>query len=216
MKLLDALGPNPRLVRMFCAEKGLSIETQAVDLMGGENRSEGFRARNPYGQLPALELDDGTVIAETAVICEYLEERHPSPPLIGTTPEERAEARMWNRRVTLGITEPMSNGFRFGEGLAMFQDRMRTLPDAATGLKEIAHDGQVLLDGLLAGRAWICGDRFTLADITLYTLMDFFAGVGQPRDTELKNLDAWFGRVNERPSAEASLHANAGAVGMRA
>ncbi|MEM7410248.1 MAG: glutathione S-transferase family protein [Myxococcota bacterium] len=216
MKLYDALGPNPRLVRMFVAEKGLSIDSEAVDLMGGENRAEGYREKNPYGQLPALALDDGGVIAETTVICEYLEEKHPAPPLIGSTAEERAETRMWTRRLTLGITEPMSNGFRYGEGLSMFQDRMRTLPDAAPGLKAIAQDGLALLDGLLPGRSWICGDRFSLADIQLYTLMDFFAGVGQPRDTELKNVDAWFERVNARPSAEASLHPKAGAVGMRA
>jgi Glutathione S-transferase, N-terminal domain len=98
MKLYDSVGPNPRIVRMFMSEKGIEMPKQTVDLRGGENRQEAHLKRNPHGQMPALELDDGRFVSEITAICEYLEERHPSPPMIGSTPEERAECRMWTRR----------------------------------------------------------------------------------------------------------------------
>ena len=217
MKFYDSLGPNPRLVRMFMLEKGIELEKQQIDLMGGENRRPEFLARNPGGQMPALELDSGTTIAETVVICEALEELHPEPALIGTTPEERAVTRMWTRRVEQKITEPLVAGFRFGEGIAMFKDRMRVVPEAADGMKAICRDGWAWLDEQLAdGREFIAGDRFTLADIVGYCLGDFGAAVGQPRDPALKHVAAWFDRIAARESAEASLHPAAVAGGMRA
>jgi glutathione S-transferase len=216
MKLYDSFGPNPRLVRMFMAEKGIDLPRVQLDIMAGENRGDAYRQRNPFGQLPALELDDGRVISETVVICEYLEEKNPSPPLIGTTAEERAETRMWTRRAVLNVIEPMSNAFRWKEALPMFKDRMRTIPQAADDLKAVGQDGVKLFDQALAGRTWIAGSRFTLADIALYTMLDFFALAGQPLDPALANVGAWFQRVGARPSAEASLHPNAKAAKMRA
>jgi glutathione S-transferase len=216
MKLYDSVGPNPRLVRMFLAEKGIDLEKQQVDLMAGDNRQPPYTDRNPFGQMPALELDDGRVISETTVICEYLEEKNPSPVLIGSTPEERAETRMWTRRAVLNVIEPMSSGFRFAEGLAMFQGRMRCMPDASADFKAVAQDGLALFDRLIGSGPYVAGARFSLADITLYALLDFFAGVGQPLDPELKNLGAWFERVGARDSAEKSLHPNAATAGMRA
>ncbi len=216
MKLYDSVGPNPRLVRMFLAEKGIEIEREQVDLMAGANRRTPYTDKNPFGQMPALELDDGSVIGETTVICEYLEELHPDPPLIGATPEQRAVTRMWTRRAVLFVIEPMSAGYRFAEGLAMFRDRMRTMPEAATDFKATAQDGLQLFDRLIGNGPWIAGNRFSLADIALYTMVDFFSGVGQPRDPELKNIGAWFERVGGRPSAEASLHEVAKRAKMRA
>ena len=216
MKLYNSFGPNPRLVRMFLAEKGMQLPCIEIDLRAGENRKGPFREKNPFGQLPALELDDGRVIAETTVICEYLEERQPKPALIGSTPEERAETRMWTRRAVLNVIEPMSNGFRWKEALAMFKDRMRTIPQAADDLKAVAQDGLELFDQCLAGRTWIAGARFTLADIALYSMVDFFALVGQPLDPKLSNLGAWFARVGARPSADASIHPNAKHAKLRA
>ena len=131
MKLINSVGPNPRLVRMLIAEKGIELPTEDLDIMAGANRQAPYTDRNPIGQLPALELDDGTLLCETTVICEYLEERHPTPVLIGSTPEQRAETRMWTRRAVLNVIEPMSAGFRFGEGQDMFKDRVRTMPAAA-------------------------------------------------------------------------------------
>ena len=204
MKFFDSMGPNPRLVRMFIAEKGIEIPTETVDIMAGANRQSDYLAKNPYGQVPALELDDGRILAETTVICEYLEELNPTPALIGSTPEERAITRMWTRRAVLNVIEPMGSGFRFAEGLAMFKDRMFCMPDAADDFKKVAQLGLQKLDGLIEGQPWLAGDRFTLADITLFSFLDFGRVVGQPIDPECKNMTAWFERVGERPSAAAT------------
>ena len=138
MQIYGSFGPNPRALRMFVAEKGITIPTKELDILGAENRRAPYTDKNPGGQLPALELDDGTVIGETVAIFEYLEEQNPKPPLVGTNAKERAETRMWQRRVEQRITENLYNGFRFAEGLALFKDRMRCLPEAAAGLKQIA------------------------------------------------------------------------------
>src|SRR5689334_1268651 len=105
MKFYNSLGPNPRCVRMFMAEKGISIPSTEVNLMAADNRKPPYTDRNPGGQMPALELDNGSTLAETVAICEYLEEKNPTPALVGTTAEERAETRMWQRRIELNITE---------------------------------------------------------------------------------------------------------------
>ena len=110
MKLLNSFGPNPRLVRMFLAEKGMSLDSEDLDLMGGDNRAEPYLKKNPGGQMPALELDDGSVIAETVTICEYLEERQPEPVLIGNTPESRANPRMWVRHGKCEYPRQLSGG----------------------------------------------------------------------------------------------------------
>ena len=204
MKLYDSIGPNPKLVRMFAAEKGWQLpEIVPLDLMGAENRREPYLSKNPGGQIPALELDDGRVLAETTAICEFIEEQKPTPALVGATPEERAETRMWVRRVELRITQPMADGFRFSEGLSIFKDRMRTLPEAAPGLKAIARDGMEWLDAQLAGRTTVVPGRFSLADVVLYAFTEFGAGVGQPIDPALGNLTAWFEATAKRPSAAA-------------
>jgi glutathione S-transferase len=204
MKFYNSIGPNPRVVKMFMAEKGIDIPRVEVNLMAGENRQEAHLARNPSGQTPALELDDGVILAEILPICEYLEEIHPSPPLVGANAEERAVTRMWARRVDLAIIEPLTNGFRFAEGLALFQNRVRCIPQAADDLKTIAREKLVWLDGLIAGRSYLAGERFTLADIHLFVFLDFAAQVGQPLDPANKNLTAWMARVASRPSAAAS------------
>jgi len=215
MKLLNSFGPNPRAVRMALLEKGIEMEFVEHDLMGAENRAAPYAKKNPGAQMPSLELDDGTVYGETTTICEYLEEKHPSPALIGTSAEERANTRQWIRRVELGITENMYNAFRYAEGIDIFRDRMVVIPEAADGLKAKAADARKWLDGLIAGRDFIAGDKLTFADIILYCCMDFAKDVGQPLESELKNLSAWFARMDARPSAAASLHPGAGAVKMR-
>ncbi len=205
MKLYTSMGPNPHMVRMFAAEKGLDLPKVDIDLMGGENRrppySEGV---NVAGQTPALVLDDGTTIAEITVICEYLEEKHPSPPLIGTTPEERAETRMWTRRIDLNICEPLTNGFRAAEGRRIFESRMKLVgAEGAAELKAIAKDRILWLDGQLKGRQFVCGDRFSLADVLLFAFLAFGAQVGQPIPDEAAWVKDWFARVGARPSAAA-------------
>ena len=204
MKLFTSIGPNPRMVRMFMAEKGIELPMETMDLRGGENRQEAHLKRNPAGQSPTLELDNGNYLSEITAVCEYLEEKNPSPALIGSNAEERAETRMWTRRVDLNICEPMANGFRFGEGVKMFSSRMRCLPEASDGLKAVAQDNLGKLDGWIEGRQWLCGDRFTMADVLLFSWLDFFKNINQPINPDHKNVQAWYDRVAARPSVAAT------------
>jgi len=203
MKLYDSIGPNPHIVRMFLAEKGIEMPRQTVDLRGGENRQEAHLKRNPMGQMPTLELDDGSFLSEITAICEYLEEKNPQPALIGSTPEQRAECRMWTRRVDLNICEPLANGFRFGEGLKMFETRIPVVPEASPGLKMVAARRLQWLNDQIAGKNYLCGKRFTFADIFLFGWLKFAGQVGQPLDPANANIVAWMARVGERPSAKA-------------
>ena len=204
MKLYNSMGPNPHMVRMYAAELGVDLALEDVDLMGGENRQAAFLAKNPSGQSPALELDDGTVLAEITAICEYLDDITDGKTLIGSTPEERANTHMWTRRVDLNICEPLGNGFRYAEGLQIFESRMITIPEAADGLKRIAQAKLTWLDEQMSdGREFIAGASLSMADILLYSMMLFFAGVGQPLNPENTNVQAWFDRMAARPSAQA-------------
>lgn len=204
MKFYNSIGPNPRMVRMFMAEKGFTVPKVEVDLRGGENRREPYMKANPSGQMPALELDDGTVLAEITAICEYVDEvKKDAPSLIGDTAEERAKTRMWTRRIDLNIVEPAINGFRYAEGLKLFQNRIRCIPQAADDLKSVAREKLAWLDGLVGDKAFVGGSKLTMADILLFAFLDFMKDVGQPLDPACKNLTAWFGRMKARPSAAA-------------
>ncbi len=203
MKLYNSMGPNPHVVRFFAAEKGLGLDREEVDLMAGDNRKAPHLERNPAGQMPCLELDDGSFLSEVTAICEYLDEVGGGESLVGATPEERAETRMWTRRIDLNIVENMANGFRYAEGLPLFKERITTIPEAADGLKQIAREKLAWLDGQMDGKDYVCGDRFTLADILLYCFLAFGKQVGQPFDESLANVGAWFERVAARPAASA-------------
>lgn len=215
MLVYSSFGPNPRALRMFLAEKNLELPSKELDILGGENRREPYTTLNPGGQIPALELDDKTVIAETVPIFELLEEMHPAPALIGTNFKERAEARQWQRRIEQKITENLYNGFRFAEGLQLFKDRVRCSPESAPWLKQCTQDGLAWLDGLLGSKPYLAGDRFTIGDIILYCALDFGVSVGQAVPASLPNVSAWYQRVADRPSAKASLHAASAQIGMR-
>ena len=106
MKFYNSVGPNPRAVRMFMAEKGMKVPLVEVDLLKGENRQAPYMQKNVAGQMPCLELDDGTVISEITAICEYLEDVQPTPALIGSSPKEKVETRMWTRRIDLNSGRP--------------------------------------------------------------------------------------------------------------
>ena len=203
MKLFNSIGPNPKVVRMFASELGTELDLHEVDLMAGENRQEDYLRINPAGQLPALQMENGDILSEVTAICEYLDEKAGSTALIGTTPEERAETRMWVRRIDLGILEPLANGFRYAEGKDLFTGRMTLIPQAADDLKALAQEKITWLDGQMAGRDYVCGDRFTLADVMLYSFLEFGEQVGQPLNQENKNIMAWWERVKARPSAGA-------------
>ena len=203
MKLYNSIGPNPHVVRMFIAELGLDIETIEMDLMAGEIRQEEHLKRNPSGQSPTLELEDGSFLSEITAICEYLDEKQGNTDLMGKTPEERALTRMWTRRVDLQIIEPLTTGFRYSEGLELFKTRMQTIPEAADGLKSIAQEKLAWLDGEMEGKDYICGDRFSLADVMLFCFITFGATVGQSISEENTNLTSWYDRVKERSSTAA-------------
>ena len=203
MKLYNSIGPNPHVVRMFIAELGLNLEMVEIDLMAGENRQEAHLKRNPSGQMPALELDDGQCLAEITVICEYLDEINGYSDLIGKTPEDRAETKMWVRRIDLQIIEPLTNGFRYSEGYELFKERLHLIPQAADDLKAIAQERLKWLDGQLEGKQYICGDRLTLADIMLYCFLNFGATVGQVINEENKNIAALYSKLGGLDSASA-------------
>lgn len=206
MKLYNSVGPNPHVVRMFMAEKGITLPLEEIDIRGGDNRKPPFNDKiNVGGQTPALEMADGSMLAEITVICEYLEEKNPgAPSLIGTTVEERATTRMWVRRIDLNICEPLANGFRAAEGRPMFESRMKLVgAEGAAELKAVARDRIMWLDGQIAGRDYVVPGRFSLADILLYCFLTFGAVVGQPISDEAANIKAWLARVSARPSAAA-------------
>ena len=203
MKLFDGLGPNPQVVRMFLAELGMEIETVKVDIMAGENRQEGHLNRNPMGQLPTLELNDGSYLAEITAICEYLDDLNGGTDLIGTNPEERAVTRMWTRRISLNICEAMTTAFRGAEGHQFFKDRLRTFPESADEFKAQAQENLSLLDRQMDGKEFICGANFSLADIMLFCFLNFGTTVGQAINPKAKNIVSWFEKVKARPSASA-------------
>jgi glutathione S-transferase len=209
MKFYTSVGPNPRVPALFMAEKGIKIETVFIDILKGENRKAEYAALNPVAQTPALVLDNGQNLSESVAICEYLEEIYPAPPLIGTTAEERAETRMWVRRVDLGFVQPAVHGFRGAEGLPLFKSRLRCVPEGAVGLKAMAQDGLAPVEAQLATNTYLCGNRYTLADILLFAFIEFAAQVGQPSDPKNANISAWRARMNARPSAVATANPSA-------
>ena len=204
MKLFDSVGPNPRVVRIAMAEQGVSPEVVTVDIIKGENRQPAYLALVPSGGTPALQLDDGTVLSEITAIVEYLDEQPGVTRMVGNTPEERAETRMWARRIDLYILEPMANAFRASEGRPMFASRMTLVsPEAAVELKAIAQEKLLWLDAQLQGRSFVCGDRYSMADILLLAFVEFGASVGQPMPAAATWLPEWHKRAVARPSAAA-------------
>ncbi len=200
MKLYTGHGTNPRVIDLFLAQKNIELERVWVEISTGENRQENFLAKNALGQLPVLELDNGQVISQITAICEYLEELYPQPPLIGLSAEERAQTRMWVRRIDLNFIEPLVAGYRSSEGLTFFQLRVHCIPQAATDLKDIAAENLVWLNKQLEGKSYICGERFTLADIVLFCFMDFANHYGQPVSPHNHKLMKYFTAVSEHLS----------------
>ncbi len=199
--------PNPRVVRMFAAEKGIDLPIHALDLAGGETTQAPYITHiNRTGQIPALVLDNGFALREVLPICEYLEEVFPEPPLIGATPEERAEARMWTRYIDLKYCETMSQACIVAEG-EIREHYLRTnrlLPSSvAPDLTAIANDRLRWIDGELVGRQFVCGPRFTLADVHFFCFLDFFELIGFPYPRDLVWLDEYYQRIKARPSTLA-------------
>ena len=202
MKLYDAsTAPNPRRVRIFLAEKGISVPVDQVDIVSAQNRSPEFRAKNAMGTLPVLELDDGTTIAESVAICRYFEELQPDPPLMGTDAKDRAAIEMWQRRMEFELFLPITQVFRNGH--AFFKGRIPQGPVYGVVCRKHAEQRLEWLDGVLADRPFVAGERYTVADITALCAIDF-GRVSNIRVTpEQPNLARWHAAVSSRPSAKA-------------
>lgn len=204
MKLHEHDGlPSPRRVRMFLAEKGIDrIESVTVDVPAGEARREAFLAKNALGEVPVLELDDGSYISEVAAISRFFEARMPEPALFGTTPEEQATIEMWLRRIENGL---------MGTAVAYFHHAtpgfgaLETYQNRSWGEKsrERAVAAMRLVDAQLEGRDFIAGEGFSIADITALCAIDFAQAIGIEVPAELNSLRAWHDRVSRRPSASA-------------
>ena len=202
MKLYDArTAPNPRRVRIFLAEKGIGMPVEQVDIVSAQNRSAEFRDKNAMGTLPVLELDDGTTIAESVAICRYFEEVQPEPPLMGTDAKDRAVVEMWQRRMEYEVFLPITQVFRNGH--AFFKGRIPQVPEYGEVCRKHAEQRLEWLDGVLADRSFVAGERYTIADITALCAIDF-GRVSSIRVTpEQPNLARWHAAVSSRPSAKA-------------
>jgi glutathione S-transferase len=203
MKLYDGgRAPNPRRVRIFLAEKGIKIPTEQVDLGSLQQRTDTYTAINPMQRVPALVLDDGTVIAESIAICRYFEALQPDPPLFGRGALEGALVEMWNRRVELHLFLPVSNIFRHLHP-AMKQMEVPQVPDWGEANKPRVMAFLQFLDGELENRAFVAGAAYTVADITAMVAVDFMRVSKLAVPDTLKSLKRWHEAVAARPSAAA-------------
>ncbi|CAN5896427.1 glutathione S-transferase [soil metagenome] len=203
MKLYGAPNPapNPRRVRIFLAEKGIDLPETPVNMMKREHKSPEFRAKNSMGQLPTLELDDGTTISETVAICRYLDEINPQPPMFGTTAVEKALVDQWIRRIEFTVMTPVGMYWRH------FHPRTAALltqfKDFGESNAETYKGAQKYLDRELEGHQFVVGDTYTMADICLLSTVDFAGWIGLPMEPEFEHLKAWHDRVTARPSSAA-------------
>jgi len=204
MKLYNAPmpAPNPRRVRIFLAEKGVSIPLVDVEIMKREHKSHEHMARNSLGQLPTLELDDGTMLSETVAICRYLESLYPEPLMFGRTALEQAQVEMWIRRIEFQIMTPVGMFWRHAHPF--------TAAVVVPQYKEFGESNRAnyerslgWLDRELTGKAFVAGNGYTMADICALSTIDFATWIGLLVPYGLANVKAWHERVNERPSAKA-------------
>jgi glutathione S-transferase len=203
MKLYDGgRAPNPRRVRVFLAEKGITVPTEQVDLGKLEQRSDAYRAINPMQRVPALVLDDGTVIAESIAICRYFEGLQPEPPLFGRGALESALIEMWNRRAELHLLLPVASVFQH---LHPAMTQMVNPQVAAWGEanRPRVFDFLQFLDGELKNRPFVAGQDYSVADITAMIAVDFMRVSKMTVPDSLAHVRRWHADVSARPSAAA-------------
>ncbi len=181
----QSASPNGQRVNIFMKEKGIDIPRTEIDIRAGENLSEEFLARNPFGRVPALELDDGSYLSESQAICLYLEGLHPEPNLFGESLEEKAKIEMWSRRVELNFMMPVAQGFRNSTGF--FKDREKCSAEWGEISVEIARDAATRFDRHLADSQFLAGDRYSIADMNFAITLGFAKNVGQDY-FDLENL----------------------------
>jgi len=203
VKLYDGgRAPNPRRTRIFLAEKGLKLPTQQVDLGSLEQMKSGYAAINPLKRVPALVLDDGTVLTESVAICRYFEALHPEPPLFGRGALGVARVEMWNRRLELNLLFAVAHVFRHTHP-AMKPMEVPQVPAWAEANKPRIREFITLLDAELKHRPFVAGDTFSVADITGLVAVDFMKPAKLAVPDELTNLKRWHADVSARPSASA-------------
>jgi glutathione S-transferase len=203
MKLYDsARAPNPRRVRVFLAEKGLTVPTEQVDIAAMAHKSPEFSAINPLQRLPALALDDGTVITESMAICRYFEALRAEPPLFGRGAKEAALTEMWNRRVEFHLFANVAAVFRH-QHPAMKELEVPQVPEWAEANKPRVLDFLQFLDGELKDRLFIVDDHYSVADITALIAIDFMKPARLAVPEGLRHLRRWHAQASERPSARA-------------
>jgi len=194
-------GMHPRRVRIFMAEKGLSIERREVDAAGGANARPDFLRLNPLGKLPVLELDDGSAIAESLAICRYLEAMQPLPSLMGRTSQASAHIEMWTLRMDHELSQPIALAFVHSSDF--YRGRVEQVPEVASWARGRALQTMTWLDGELAGRNHIAGEDYTLADIVAQCACVLGKAVGLRIAPEMTHLSRWFAQVSARPTARA-------------
>lgn len=203
MKLYDGgRAPNPRRVKVYLAEKGLTVPMEQVDLGKLAHKSPQYTAINPLQRVPALELDDGTIITESIAICRYFERLHPEPPLFGRGAKEAAIVEMWERRVEFHLLAPVSHIFRNSHP-AMKEMEAPQVPAWAEANKPRVMDFLALLDRELKDRRYVAGDNYTVADITGMISVDFLKPAKLAVPDDLKSVKRWHDEVSARPSAKA-------------
>jgi glutathione S-transferase len=188
--------PNPQRVSAFLRVKGISLPETRLSLVRREHKSAEMLAKNPRGQVPFLELDDGRVLAETISICRYLDELHPEPPLFGGTAFERAETDMWIRRAETLLGTPV--GLAWQHDHPMTAALVAQIPAMGTAARVQAAAALGWFDGQLQGKSWLAGDRFTMADIALLSIVDFGRWIGIAAGDDLSALNAWHARATGR------------------
>jgi glutathione S-transferase len=203
MKLYDSgRAPNPRRTRIFLAEKGISVPTEQVDMMAMQHKTPEYTAINPLQRMPALVLDDGTVITESIAICRYFEALQPQPPLFGVGAEEIALVEMWNRRCELNLLFGVAHIFRHSHP-AMKELEVPQVSAWAEANKPRVADFLAILDRQLKSHKFIAGDRFSVADITALVAVDFMKPAKIPVPEGLANVARWHAEVSARPSSKA-------------
>lgn len=204
MKLYSANmpAPNPRRVRIFAAEKGIVLPETMLSLVEREHKAADHLRRNSLGQVPVLELDDGTTICETIAICRYIEELHPAPPLFGSSATERAVIDMWTRRIDIQLGEPTKMFWRHAHpATAALIEQHKVFGES--NRSALTRAMQWLDTELADGRTFLTGDRFTIADIAALTVIDFAALIGLDPIADNPAVAAWHARVSSRPSASS-------------
>ncbi len=205
MKLYDSRrAPNPRRVRWVMAEKGIvDIEIVDVDLMKGEHRDPAYRGKVGLPVVPALELDDGTVLTESIAIARYLESLHPEPNLFGRDPLETAIVEMWMRRAEMMVATPLMLAVRHGHpALAALETQNA---EVAQSNREQAERSLKVLDGRLADSEFLAGTRVTIADIVAVSGLDFSRMIQFKPDAGLTHLHRWYEAMRARPAASAGV-----------